>query len=114
MDSHPEYPDITPQESDANIISTVFKAIFRNIASLCIDCRPICKENDRGTCFTMTQFQQVISSLIPGETLCIVDFSDDILPTQAEFENEEGKPTCTECEFIKKISGDQSNHLMFL
>jgi hypothetical protein len=51
----------------------------------------------------MIHFQQAISSVIPGETLQIVDFSDDILPIQADFENEEGNAnTCTECDFVKK------------
>jgi hypothetical protein len=32
------------------------------------------------------------------------NFSDNILPIQADFENEEGKATWTERDFIKKIS----------
>jgi hypothetical protein len=62
----------------------------------------------------MTHSQQGISSIIPGETLCKVDFSLNILLTQAKFENEEGKATCIEHDFIMKISVDKSNHLMFL
>jgi len=37
-----------------------------------------------------------------------------ILPIQTDFENEEGKATCTECDYIKKISVYQSNHVLFL
>jgi len=55
-----------------------------------------------------------MNSINPGTTLRIVDYSDDILPIQAMFENEVGKKTCTERDFIKKISVDQANHLMFL
>ncbi len=114
VDSYPEYPPITPQESDANIISTAFKSIFGNFASKIQGGGPIFEENGLVTCFTIPHFQQAISSVIPGETLCILDFSDNILPIQAEFENKEGKATCTERDFIKKTSEDESNHLMFL
>ena len=55
-----------------------------------------------------------MNSVIPGTTLHTVHFSDDILPIQADFENEEGKATCTEPDYIKKISVDQSNHVLFL
>jgi len=114
---HPDYPPITPQESDTNNNSTVFKAIFGNYASRLQERRPISLENGLGTCNTMTltHFQQAVNSVIPaGTTLRSVDFSDDILPTQADFENEKGKATCTERDFIKKISVDQSNHVLFL
>jgi len=55
-----------------------------------------------------------MNSVIPGTTLRSFDFSDDILPIQADFENEKGKATCTERDFITKISVDQSNHVLFL
>jgi hypothetical protein len=61
----------------------------------------------------MIHFQQAMNSVIHGITLCSVHYSDDILPIQAMFENEEGMATCTECDFIKKIL-DQANHFMFL
>jgi len=48
----------------------------------------------------MIIFQQAMNSVIPGTTLHSVDFSDDILPIQADFENEKGKATCTEHDFI--------------
>jgi hypothetical protein len=116
VDCHPEYLTITPQESeDTNNTSTVLKAIFRNFPSRLQERRPVWLENGLGTCFTMIHFQQATSSVIPGETLRIVDFSDDILPIQADFENEEGKGnTCTERDFIKKTSVGQSNHLLLL
>jgi hypothetical protein len=116
VDCHPEYLTITPQESeDTNNTSTVLKAIFRNFPSRLQERRPVWLENGLGTCFTMIHFQQAISAVIPGETLRIVDFSDDILPIQADFENEEGKGnTCTERDFIKKTSVGQSNHLLLL
>ena len=64
---------------------------------------------------TLTHFQKAVNSVIPaGTTLRSVDFSDDILPTQADFENEKGKATCTERDFIKKILVDQANHFMLL
>jgi hypothetical protein len=62
----------------------------------------------------MIHLQQAMNSVIPGTTLHTVHFSDDILPIQADFENEEGKATCTEPDYIKKISVDQSNHVLFL
>ena len=37
----PDYPPITPQESDTNNTSTVFKAIFGNYASRLQESRPI-------------------------------------------------------------------------
>ena len=55
-----------------------------------------------------------MNSVIPGTTLLSVGYSDDILPIQAMFENEFGQATCTERDFIKKISVDQSNHVLFL
>ncbi len=113
VDCHPEYPPITPQESDSNIISNVFLAIFENFDSLLQNGKPVWLENGLSTCFTMIHFQQAMNSVIHGITLCSVHYSDDILPIQAMFENEEGMATCTECDFIKKIL-DQANHFMFL
>ena len=55
-----------------------------------------------------------MNSVIPGTTLHSVHYSDNILPIQAMFENEEGKATCTERDFIKKILVDQANHFMSL
>ena len=62
----------------------------------------------------MIHLQQAMNSVIPGTTLRSVHYSDDILPIQAEFENELGQATCTERDFIKKILVDQANHFMFL
>jgi hypothetical protein len=113
VNCHPDYPPITPQESDSNIISYVFLAIFGNFASLLQKHKPIWKENGLGTCFTMTHLQQAMNSVIPGTSLRSVHYSDNILPIQAMFENEEGKATCTEHDFVKKIlEVDQANHFM--
>ena len=114
VDCHPEYHPITFQESDSNIISNVFLAIFGNYASLLQNGKPVWLRNGLGTCFTMIHFQQAMNFVIPGTTLLSVGYSDDILPIQAMFENEEGKATCTERDFIKKILVDQANHFMFL
>ena len=113
VDCHPDYPPITPQESDSNIISNVFLAIFGNFASEVQKRRPVWLENGLDTCFTIIHFQQEMNSVIPGTTFCIVDFSDDILPIQAEFKNKKEQSTCTEREFIKKIPVDRSNHFCF-
>jgi hypothetical protein len=114
VDCHPDYPPITPQESDSNIISNVFLAIFGNFASEVQKRRPVWLENGLDTCFTIIHFQQEMNSLIPGTTLHSVHYSDNILPIQAIFENEEDKAICTERDFIKKILVDQANHFMFL
>jgi hypothetical protein len=39
----------------------------------------------------MTQLQQAMSSIIPGLALSSIGFSDDILPVQDMYENEEVK-----------------------
>ena len=104
VDHHPEYLPITPQESDTNIISNVFQAIFGNYASRLQNGEPVWLRNGLGTCFTMIHLQQAMNSVIPGTTLLSVGYSDDILPIQAMFENELGQATCTERDFIKKLS----------
>ena len=114
VDYHPEYLPNTLQESDTNIISNVFLAIFGNYASKLQNGKPVWLEDGLGTCFTMIHFQQAMNSIIPGITLRSVHYSDDILPIQAAFENELGQATCTERDFIKKILEDQANHFMFL
>ena len=114
VDYHPEYHPITSQESDTNIISNVFLAIFGNYASRLQNGKPVWLEDGLGTCFTMIHFQQAMNSVIRGTTLRSVHYSDDILSIQAEFENELGQATCTERDFIKKILVDQANHFMFL
>jgi hypothetical protein len=106
VDCHPDYPSITSQESDSNIISNVFLAIFGNYASRLQNGKPIWLEYGLGTCLTMIHFQQAMNSVIPGTTLHTVHYSDDILPIQAAFENEKGRATCTERDFIKKTSVD--------
>ena len=40
-----------------------------------------------------------MNSVIPGATLRLVGYSDDILPIQAKFENKKGQATCTERDF---------------
>jgi hypothetical protein len=91
LDFHPEYFSITPQKSDTNITSTVFLAIFGNFP-LSLQCgKPTFQENGLGTCFTMTQLQQAMSSIIPGLALSSIGFSEDILPVQDMYENEEVK-----------------------
>ena len=86
VDCHPDYPPITSQESDTNITSNVFLAIFGNYASRLQNGKPIWLRNGLGTCFTMIKFQQAMNSVIPGTTLCTVHYSDDILPIQAAFD----------------------------
>ena len=115
VDCHPEYPSpFTPQDSDTAIRNTVFYSTFANYASPQQDGKPIFLENGVGTCFTMIQFQQAMNSVIPGTTLRMVHFSDDILSIQVEFQNKEGESFCTECDFIKKLPSDRSNHLLLL
>jgi len=77
VDCHPEYPPITPQESDTNNTSTVFKAIFGNYASRLQNGKPVWLEDGLGTCFTMIHLQQAMNSVIPGTTLRSVHYSDD-------------------------------------
>ena len=86
MDCHPEYPPITPQESDSNIISNIFLAIFGNYASEVPKRRPVWLENGLGTCFTMIHIQQAMNSQM----------------------------TSFLSKLIKKTLVDQANHFMFL
>ena len=69
VDCHPDYPPITPQESDTNNTSTVFKAIFGNYASRLQNGEPVWLRNSLGNCFSMIHFQQAMNSIIPGVTL---------------------------------------------
>jgi hypothetical protein len=80
VDCRPDYPPITPQESDSNIISNVFLAIFGNIASEVQKRRPVWLENGLDTYFTIIHFQQEMNSIVPGTTLHSVHYSDNILP----------------------------------
>jgi hypothetical protein len=114
VDYHPEYHPISLQESDSNIISNVFLAIFGNYPSKLQNGEPVWLRNGLGTCFTMIHFQQAMNSVIPGTILLSVHYSDDILPIQAMFENELGQATCTKRDFMKKIVVDQANHFMLL
>jgi hypothetical protein len=75
---------------------------------------PVWLRNGLGTCFSMIHFQQAMNSIIPGVTLLLIGYADDILPIQAMFENELGQATCTDRDFIKKILVDQANHFMLL
>ena len=86
VDCHPEYPPITPQESDSSIISNIFLAIFGNYASEVQKHRPVWLENGLGTCFTLINFQQAMNSQM----------------------------TSFLSKLIKKILVDQANHFMFL
>ena len=67
VDYHPEYLPITSRESDTNIISNVFLAIFGNYASRLQNSKPVWLRNGLGTCFTMIHFQQAVNSVIPEQ-----------------------------------------------
>ena len=64
VDYHPEYHAITSQESDTNIISNVFLAIFGNYPSRLQNRQPVWLEDGLGTCFTMIHLQQAMNSVI--------------------------------------------------
>jgi hypothetical protein len=60
-----------------------------------------------GTCYTMKILRKAMNSIIPGATLRLVGYSDDILPIQAKFENKKGQATCTESVTSKRFINQQ-------
>ena len=62
----------------------------------------------------MNHLQLAISSIIPGLTLCLIKYSDDILPIQALFMNKSGQNFCTERDFTEMIDESEADHLKLL
>jgi hypothetical protein len=84
------------------------RGIFGNYASLLQKSQHIINDKGRGTCFTIRQIYNAISSVLPRATLHIINFSDDYLCNQADFTNTEGKDlnTINDC-FEKVMNGEK-------
>ena len=114
VDYHPEYyfdPSATAAERLLLTTSPVLTAIFGHYASILQNGDQVWLVNGFGTCYTMKLLRKAMNSVIPGATLRLVGYLDDILPIQAKFENKKGQATCTERDF-KEIY--QSTDLLYL
>ena len=113
VDFHPEYIDFSAKAAERHMSSTspVLTAIFGHYASILQNGDQVWLADGLGTCYTMKLLRKAMNSVIPGATLRLVGYSDDILPIQAKFENKKGQATCTERDF-KEIY--QSKDLLYL
>ena len=113
VDFHPQYfdPSATAAERLLSTTSPVLTALFGHYASILQNGNQVWLVDGFGTCYTMKILRLAMNSVIPGATLCLVGYSDDILPIQAKFENKKGQATCTERDF-KEIY--QSTDLLYL
>ncbi len=102
VDYHPEYyfdPSATAAKRLLLTTSPVFTALFGHYASILQNGDQVWLVDGFGTCYTMKLLRKAMKSVIPGATLRLVGYSDDILPIQAKFENKKGQATCTERDF---------------
>ena len=113
VDFHPEYIDFSAKAAERHMSSTspVLTAIFGHYASILQNGDQVWLADGLGTCYTMKLLRKAMNSVIPGATLRLVGYSDDILPIQAKFENKKGQNTCTERDF-KEIY--KSKDLLYL
>ena len=99
VDYHPEYyfdPSATAAKRLLLTTSPVFTALFGHYASILQNGDQVWLVDGFGTCYTMKILRKAMNSVIPGATLRLVGYSDDILPIQAKFEIKKGQATCTE------------------
>ena len=101
VDFHPEYfdPSVMAAERLLSMTSPVLTALFGHYASILQNGDQVWLVDGFGTCYTMKLLRKAMNSVIPGATLRLVGYSDDILPIQAKFENKKGQATCTERDF---------------
>ena len=113
MDFHPEYidPSATAAERLMLSMSPVFTALFGHYASILQNGDQVWLFDGLGTCYTMKLLRKAMNSVIPGATLRLVGYSNDILPIQAKFENKNGKTTCTERDFKEIYQSKRLLHL---
>jgi len=113
VDFHPQYfdPSAAAAKRLLSATSPVLTALFGHYASILQNGNQVWLVDGFGTCYTMKILRLAMNSVIPGATLRLVGYSDDILPIQAKFENKKGQATCTEHDF-KEIY--QSTDLLYL
>ena len=109
VDFHPEYfdPSATAAERLLSTTSPVLTALFGHYASILQNGDQVWLVDGFGTCYTMKLLRKAMNSVIPGATLRLVGYSDDILPIQAKFENKKGQATCTESVTSKRFINQQ-------
>jgi hypothetical protein len=113
VDFHPEYIDFSAKAAERHMSSTspVLTAIFGHYASILQNGDQVWLADGLGTCYTMKLLREAMNSIIPGATLRLVGYSDDILPIQAKFENKKGQATCTERDFEEIYQSKDLLHL---
>ena len=98
MDTHPDY---APPRTDEVIGDNKCRGTHGNYASE-LQCGPIFNEDGESSCFTFEQMFQSLIWINPRYSLCIINHSDDILPSQVPFKDEHGNNFCTKINLLDK------------
>jgi hypothetical protein len=99
-------PDYAPPRTNEVIGDNKCRGTYENFSSI-LQCGPIFNMNGKALCFT---FEQILQSLIwidPRYSLHIINHSDDILPSQVPFMDENGNDFCTKINPLDKYTSDE-------
>jgi hypothetical protein len=111
VDTHPDY---APPRTDKVIGDNKLQGIQGNFA-LVLQCGPIFNKDGEASCFTFEQKSQSLKSINPRYSLRIINHSDDILPFQVPFFNDEhGNKFCTKINLLDKYTSDEKRKNMSL
>ena len=96
VDTHPDYAPVHTDEVIGD-----YKCWGTHL------CGPIFNKNGKASCFTFEQILQSLRWIDPRYSLCIINHSDDILPSQVPFKDEHGNYFCTKINFLDKYTSEE-------
>ncbi len=72
-----------------------------------LQCGPIFNEDGEASCFTFEQMFQSLIWINPRYSLCIINHSYDILPSQVPFKDEHGNNFCTKINLLDNYTSEE-------
>jgi hypothetical protein len=110
VDTHPDY---APPRTNEVICDNKCRGTYGNF-SLILQCGPIFNKNGKASCFTFEEMLQSLRWIDPRYSLCIINHSNDILPSQVPFKDEHGNDFSTQINLLDNTLWRRSERNMSL
>ena len=104
IDTHPDY---SPPSKDEVIGGNKCRETYGNFASPLQKRDPICYKNGDASSFTFEQMVKSLKLIDPRYSLHTINHSDDILPSQVPFKDENGNNFCTKINLLNKYTSEE-------
>ena len=105
IDTHPDY---SPPSKDEVIGGNKCRETYGNFASHLQKRDPIFYKNGDASSFPFEQMVKSLKSIDPRYSLHTINHSNDILPSQVPFKDENGNDFCTKINLLNKYTSEET------